>query len=379
VNATRAIDLRSLSSAPSDGAPIPAHSVGARLLHAVPDAGMGTGPGLEPAAEPDCRAMPDTDPDVLTGQLDALLPGPDLAALADEVDLRSCRDETVVALAAAAARLQAWASSVEIRATRTLVDRAGRWRGVRPFDAPPQKDTVPADRMAAVEVAAALGLSSRAAQGRVALALELDRAPATKEALRRGQVPLYTARTVLEQVRPLDDDKAAAVEAKVMERYAARPHADVARALKRAVVAADPSAAEKRRKRGVEDRTLEHYSLDDGMASATMTGPAEDVHRFWEYATAAAIAGKGPGDGRTLAQCRFDVLADLGAVALAHDTTRPDLLCHPGAAPGASAEEAAGPGAPARRLAKAMAVARPIPLSPPVIRATLPLNLPLPR
>jgi hypothetical protein len=221
--------------------------------------------------------------------------------------------------------------------------------------------------MAAVEIAASLGLSSRAAQNRVSLALELDRTPATREALHRGLVPLYTARTVLEHVRPLDDDKAAAVEAQVMSRYAGRPHSDVSRALKRAVIAADPGAAEKRRKRGVEDRALEHYPQDDGMATAAMTGPAEDVQRFVEYATAAAIAAKGPGDARTLAQRRFDVLADLGAVALAHDTTRPDLLCHPGPAAETASEgpapesspegsarradaPATRPGAPARRL-----------------------------
>jgi hypothetical protein len=290
------------------------------------------------------------DADPLAERLDTLPPGPELAALVGGVDLVSCSDETVVALVAAGARLQAWASSLEVRATRALVDRAGQWRGVRAFDAPPQKDTVPADRMAAVEVAAAIGLSSRAAQGRVALALELDRTPATKAALAQGQVPLYTARTVLEQVRCLDDDTAAAVEAKVIERYAGRPHADVARALKRAVIAADPAAAEKRRQRGAEDRAVEHYPLDDGMAAATMTGPAEDVQRFCAYVTATAIAAKAPGDARTLAQRRFDVLADLGAVALSQDTTRPDLLCHPGPADGATDGQARRWGPPARRL-----------------------------
>ena len=280
-------------------------------------------------------------------------PGPELAALVDEVALVSCSDDRVVALVAAAARLQAWASSVEVQATRTLVDRAGQWRGVRAFDAPPQKDTVPADRMAAVEIAAAIGLSSRAAQGRVALALELDRTPATKAALAQGKIPLYTARTVLEQVRPLDDT-AAAVDAKVIERYAGRPHADVARALKRAVIAADPAAAEKRRQRGFEDRAVEQYALDDGMAAATMTGPAEDVQRFCTYVTATAIAAKAPGDPRTLAQRRFDVLADLSAVALSQDTTRPDLLCHPGPPDDTTHDTTDGQvrraGPPARRL-----------------------------
>lgn len=118
----------------------------------------------------------------LAGRLDRMPPGPELAALVDEVALVSCSDDRVVALVAAAARLQAWASSVEVQATRTLVDRAGQWRGVRAFDAPAQKDTVPADRMAAVEIAAAIGLSSRAAQGRVA-------SPSSWTALRRRRQP----------------------------------------------------------------------------------------------------------------------------------------------------------------------------------------------
>ncbi|HET9944685.1 MAG TPA: hypothetical protein VFR56_03465, partial [Actinomycetes bacterium] len=309
---------------------------------------------------------PVISPDPLADLLDQTPPGPELASLLDSVDLRSCPDDTVVAAAAAASRLQAWSSAQEVRATRALVDRAGRWRGVRPVGAPPDRHTVPADRMAAVEVAAALGLSSRAAQGRVALALELDRAPATRAALSCGQVTLYTARTVLEQIRPLDDDTAAAVEAKVIDRYAGRPHADIARALKRAVITADPAAAEKRRQRGVEDRAVEHGSLDDGMAEATMRGPAEDVRRFYDYVTASAMASKGTDDPRTLAQRRFDVLADLGAVALSQDTTRPDLLCHPGppcrgidrSVSSAAGEvvarghdaEARHPGLPARRL-----------------------------
>ena len=296
-----------------------------------------------PAVE--LRDLPDTGLDPVAEELDLTAPGPELAALLDVVDLATCADDTVVAAAAAASRLQAWACATEVRATRTLVDRTTRWRGVRPVETPPDKHTVPADRMAAVEIAAALGLSSRASQGRVAFALELDRAPATMAALTSGHVTLYTARTVLEQLRPLDDDAAAAVEATVIDRYAGRSHADVARALKRAVIAADPAAAEKRRQRGVEDRAVDHYSLDDGMAAATMTGPAEEVQRFCTYVTAAATAAKGIDDRRTLAQRRFDVLADLGAVALSQDTTRPDLLCHPG-----PDGEAAQTGSRARRL-----------------------------
>ena len=315
---------------------------------------MNAHPAVDPRDLPLLDATDARTPDRLAEQLDRTPPGPELAGLLAAVDLGSCSDDTVVAAAAAATRLQAWSCALEVRSSRALVDRAGRWRGVRRVDAPPDKHTVPADRMAAVELAAALGLSSRAAQGRVAFALELDRAPATRDALSDGRVTLYTARTVLEQLRPLDDATAAAVEAKVIGRYAGRPHADVARAMKRAVITADPAAAEKRRQRGVEDRTVEHAPLDDGMAEATMRGPAEDVRRFCDYVTASAIASKGTDDPRTLGQRRFDVLADLGAVALSQDTTRPDLLCHPGPqdpTAGRTDEEGAPrAGLPARRL-----------------------------
>ena len=70
---------------------------------------------------------------------------------------------------------------------------------------------------------------------------------------------------------------------------------------------------------------METYALPDGMAAATMTGPAEDVEAFATWLTGTAEAAKAPGDPRTLAQRRFDVLADLAATGW--PTTPPAPTC----------------------------------------------------
>jgi 5-methylcytosine-specific restriction endonuclease McrA len=205
---------------------------------------------------------------------------------------------------------------------------------VTPAGRPVAEHTVAAERVCAAELAAALSLSERAAANRVALAQDLDRLPGTRSALTTGRLHLYTARMVVDHLRPLEDESASAIEAKVLPRYAGRSYGDLSRALRRAVLAADPAAAEKRKARGVEDRTVEACSLPDGMASLTMSGPAEDVEAMFTFTTGSAEAATAPGDPRTLAQRRFDVLADLAHSGLGHDTTRPDLLAHQGGVPG---------------------------------------------
>src|SRR5215203_2136566 len=176
------------------------------------------------------------------GLSDGTDPGPLLAALVAEVDLSSCSDDVVVGVAAAAARLAAWSASVEARATAVLVERAGRWRGVTPCGQPVAGHTVPAERVAAAELSCALGVSERSAQNRVALALDLRRLPETAAALAAGRQSLPTVRMVVDTLRPLGDEAAARVEAAVLPRYAGRCYSDVSRALRRAVLAVDPSA-----------------------------------------------------------------------------------------------------------------------------------------
>ena len=113
-----------------------------------------------------------------------------------------------------------------------------------------RRHTVAAERIAAAELAAALGISERSAAGRVGLALDLARLPETRAGLAAGRQQLATVRMVVDTLRPLGDQAAARVEAAVLPRYGGRCYTDVSRALRRAVLAVDPEAGEKRRQRG---------------------------------------------------------------------------------------------------------------------------------
>lgn len=251
------------------------------------------------------------------GLLDVTLPGPTLAGLLNTAFLPELPDDVVLEVAAGAARLASWAASVELAAIAEVTQRATGWRGVGE-----RADEVPAAAMAAVEVGAALTLSPTAARNRVELARSLGRLPATRFALASGRIDLTRARAVVDAVTGLPDGIAAAVEAQVIDRAATQTAAALKATLRRAVIRADPAAAEARRKVKVRERGVWREALDDGMARLEWTAPVEQVEATFTWLTAAArVAQAGDraagGPVRSLDQCRSDVLADLGEHALA--------------------------------------------------------------
>ena len=262
--------------------------------------------------------------------VDETAPGALLASLAAEVDLATCSDDMVVGLAAAAARLQSWAAALEVDATVALVQRAGQWRGVTPAGQPRRKESaVQAERIAAAELGAALGLSPGSALRRVSQATELQRVPQTRLALARGDLDLAKARMVLELLRPLDDEAAARVDAAVVAGAAGRTYRQLRDSLRRAVLAVDPDAARKRARQVEQDRSVERFDTSNGAGGITWLDDPVAIERFYTWLTATAEAARGPGDTRTLDQLRADVLADLGRRGLEQDTTHPDLPTDP--------------------------------------------------
>jgi len=320
------------------------------LLSLVPD------PGREAAALAAAALGDGFRPEWPPARLvDQTAPGVLLAALAGEVDLATCSDDMVVGLAGAAARLQAWAASVEADAAAALVARAGRWRGVTPAGAPHHKESaVQAERMAAAELGAALGLSPGSAMRRVSEATELARVPQTRLALARGDLDLPKARMVLELLRPLDDAAAARVDAAVVAGAAGRTYRQLRDSLRRAVIAVDPDAAKKRARQVEADRTVERFETSNGAGGITWLDDPVAIEGFYTWLTATALASKGPGDTRTLDQARADVLADLGRRGLDQDTTHPDVPAesadpapaHPATPVAVSPAPRAGRGAP---------------------------------
>lgn len=254
------------------------------------------------------------------GLLDGTGPGPELASLLAEVDADRADADQLIAAAAAAARLAAWATGREAAVTAALVERVAGWPGVDPpaLCAKSSRAITP-ERMAASELGPALALSPRGAQTRVEFAVALRRLPATRAALSSGTIDWAKAKMLVEQTATLGDQAAAAVEAKVLARAGGRTYSELRQSVRRAVLAADPAASEDRRQQAIADRRVERCPLRDGMAALTWTASAERIEAFYVWLTAQARQIKATGDQRSLDQIRSDILADIGADGLAYD------------------------------------------------------------
>jgi hypothetical protein len=173
---------------------------------------------------------------------------------------------------------------------------------------------------AADEVALALSLSTNQARDRMATAETLTRRlPGTLAALARGELDYYRARCFAEAVWPVADDAvAAAVQAAVLPDAAGKTAAQLRAALRRAVLAADPAGAEARHRQATAERGLDLLARDDGMATVWLDAPADDaVAVYTAFDGLARAARRAPGEARTLAQLRADLLVGVARDILA--------------------------------------------------------------
>jgi hypothetical protein len=177
------------------------------------------------------------------------------------------------------------------------------------------------------EIGAALRLSPSTAGDRTMVALELrDRLPAALSALRAGDISYLQAAHLAGAVRELPDAEAAKVQARVLDRAADQTLAEFKRAVRRAVLAADPASAADRHQKAVAARTIEAMPQPDGMQSFWMTMPASVANDVWDTLTTRAKATQaelraGAGDDPGLDALRVDALVDalLGAPVPASD------------------------------------------------------------
>jgi hypothetical protein len=253
------------------------------------------------------------------GMLEDTEPGPGLAALLNTVSFGSLADGELVAYVAASQRLASWAASRELAAVEALTRRVASWRGVGHG-----ADQVTPEEAAATEIGAALTLSPQSARIRVELAKSLTRLPMTRFALAGGRIDLVRARAIVDGVAGLTDEVAAAVEARVMTRAPGQtagqlralpaPGRPVDRPRRRRGATQDEGDRQRRVPRGAGGR--------DGAPGVDRPGPVEQIEATWTWLTSAAAVARAAdiragGPVRTLAQCRSDVLAELGEHALA--------------------------------------------------------------
>jgi hypothetical protein len=179
------------------------------------------------------------------------------------------------------------------------------------------------------ELAAALTLTGRAAQGERDLAWQLANVlPATLAALCAGLIDLAKANVIASGTAELEPDHAAAVEAAVLPKAPGQTTGQLRAALARAVLSADPSAATRQREAA---QTRAHVSCWTG-PSGTGHLEGHDLPPAQTLAADARLGQIAAGWKAQGAQGGLDLLRAHAylALLLGHDTAFPpeSLLPH---------------------------------------------------
>jgi hypothetical protein len=195
------------------------------------------------------------------GVADHLPPGPVLAGFAADAwaaGLGGLSDDELIGVMRAARRLASWAAAMELAAIGDL------WRRRMAED---QAGDAGAACHAGDEIAAALTLTGRAADRVLDLAIALRRLPLTSESLAAGDIDLPRAIVIADEVTGLDDEHVAAVEHAITGSAPGQTSGQLRAATRRAVMAADPSAARRRKERAQQDARVERWDEHAGTAA----------------------------------------------------------------------------------------------------------------
>ena len=232
-----------------------------------------------------------------------------LAAAAGEV--ASLDEYGLAGVAIAARQLASWAAAAELAAVAHLAARAA----AADRDIGLGLDGRPARlcRDAVGQISLALMLTDHSATAWADLAVTLCwRLPETGAALAAGAIDLSRARVIAEATAVLDEDAARAVEAKILPEAGRQTTAQLRARLRRAVIAADPGGAERRREEAERHAKVSLYADEDGTATLAGAGlPAVQAAAAMARITAIARAMKAAGHGGGLDLHRAKVMLGL--------------------------------------------------------------------
>jgi hypothetical protein len=283
------------------------------------------------------------------GAADRLVPGPALAdftAAAWAGGLAARADDEVVGVLCAWRRLASWATAGELAAVTELAGRrtAADPRAGEHFDA---------------EIAAALTLTGRSASRVTGLAAGLARLPEVAAALAGGLIDGPRAAVIADETCLLDEDAAVAVADRVLAAAPGQTTGQLRAACRRAVLAADPQAAIRRREQAQRDARVEAWTETSGTgALAGRDLPPAEMIAADQRIDALARWLKDHGAAGTLGQLRARVFTALLAGRAVADLLPAPAVSGPpgagraGAGGGGGAEPGAGlgsggPGRPA--------------------------------
>jgi hypothetical protein len=304
----------------------------------------GLGPQDDELAEEAVRAAPEGRGRVLSvaalGGHAIMAPGPDLAGWLACSQASERDDAALVTSITAWRKVTSWAQAQELAAVAELARRrrvagavdAGGQDCDRVADAgerDPVADTGRDDHdpvaeleagFAPNEVALALTLTQGGAEYWMDLAVSLTRRlSGTLAALGAGTIDLNRARLIDQHTSSLDAGLARAVERRVLVRAEHQTTGQLRASLQRAVLAADPAAAERRRQEAQRRAWVALFGDHDGTAS--LSGrclPAAQAAAAWARicAMAKAMEAAGAGGGMDLLRAQVFVGLLLGTLPL---------------------------------------------------------------
>src|SRR6266536_3294566 len=165
-------------------------------------------------------------------------------------------DDQLIGVVRAWRRLSSWVAAGELAAAGELLARRERGgaagAGADGFDC------------AAAELGCALTLTQRGAERLTDTALALRDLPATAAALAAGRIDMAKALVVLDGVTGLDRGLRPVVEAHVLGQAPGQTTGELRAAVRRAVLAVDPAAAQRRREQAQKDARVEVWDEPAG-------------------------------------------------------------------------------------------------------------------
>jgi hypothetical protein len=231
-------------------------------------------------------------------------PGADVVAPLVVIDPSTVDGAAQIDLLVALERQIAWLTARQQRVLASLDGRALDWAG---------KESIDYTRE---QVGAALRLSPGHAADRLAVGRTLvDRLPATLGMLDRGEITYLHAKRLAEAVVPFDAKTTAKIEDRVLARAADQSVGQFNTSVRRAVIAADPRAAEQRHEDAVAQRCVVIIPQPDGVAELSALLPAEGAALVKTVLDSLATV-KTSGETRTMDQRRADCLVDVFARVL---------------------------------------------------------------
>jgi len=185
-----------------------------------------------------------------------------------------------------------------------LCRRAETWQDVHD---PKLEAQVGPEDLVAAEIAPALRLSPVTASIQVRRAVQIaTRLPATLAVFATGGLDLGRVLAIDEATSVLSDADAAKVEELLLPNAVDQTAGELRAALRRAVIAVDPAAAEKRRKQAVKDRSVDRYADKDGTSVLRMVLSAVDTGEIYDLIDQVARRTKTTEDTRSVDARRAD-------------------------------------------------------------------------